>query len=112
MARYCAKRNLHSVSYVPLSGSISALWDITKQHQLSLAVTQSQRAPQVQGLFSNGVHEATKSYELGDSGLQKEVSYNLDLGYRFNADWMTAEINLFHNWVNDYIYQQQANDCV
>ncbi len=98
-----------SKSYVPLSGSISALWDITKQHQLSLAVTQSQRAPQVQELFSNGVHEATMSYELGDPELQKEVSYNLDLGYRFNADWMTAEINLFHNWVNDYIYQQQDN---
>ncbi len=96
-----------SVSYVPISGSISALWDITKQHQLSLAVTQSQRAPQVQELFSDGVHEATQSYELGDPNLNKEISYNLDLGYRFNAEWMTADINLFHNWVNDYIYQNQ-----
>ena len=98
-----------SVSYIPISGSASALWDITKQHQLSLAVTQSQRAPQIQELFSKGVHDATQSYELGDPNLQKEISYNLDLGYRFNADWMTAEFNLFHNWVNDYIYQQQAN---
>ena len=96
-----------SVHYVPLSGSASAMWDITKQHQLSLAVTQSQRAPQIQELFSNGIHEATASYEVGDPNLQKEVSYNLDLGYRFNADWMTAEISLFHNWVNDYIYQRQ-----
>lgn len=98
-----------SVSYVPISGSASASWDITKQHQLSLGVTQSQRAPQIQELFSNGVHDATQSYELGNVNLQKEVSYNLDLGYQFNADWMTAELNLFHNWVNDYIYQQQAN---
>jgi iron complex outermembrane receptor protein len=98
-----------SVSYVPISGSASASWDITMQHQLSLAVTQSQRAPQIQELFSNGVHDATQSYELGNVNLQKEVSYNLDLGYQFNADWMTAELNLFHNWVNDYIYQQQAN---
>ncbi|MDD5632523.1 MAG: TonB-dependent receptor [Methylococcales bacterium] len=96
-----------SVHYVPLSGSVSALWDITKLHQLSLAITQSQRAPQIQELFSNGVHDATTSYELGDPKLQKEVSYNLDLGYRFNADWMTTEFNLFHNWVNDYIYQRQ-----
>jgi len=96
-----------SKSYAPISGSVSALWDITKQHQLSLAVTQSQRAPQVQELFSNGVHEATQSYELGDTNLNKEISYNLDLGYRFNAEWMTADINLFHNWVNDYIYQNQ-----
>jgi len=101
------KETYSSVSFVPISGSISALWDITKQHQLSLAVTQSQRAPQVQELFSNGVHEATMSYELGDPDLNKEISYNLDLGYRFTADWMTADINLFHNWVNDYIYQRQ-----
>ena len=99
-----------SVSYLPISGSVSALWDITKQHQLSLSVTQSQRAPQIQELFSNGIHEATQSYELGDPDLQKEISYNLDLGYRFNADWMTTEINLFHNWANDYIYQQQVNN--
>jgi len=96
-----------SVSYVPLSGSVSALWDITKQHQLSLGVTQSQRAPQIQELFSNGVHEATMSYEKGDANLQKEISYNLDLGYKFNTTWMTSELNLFNNWVNDYIYQQQ-----
>ena len=99
-----------SVSYVPLSGSVSALWDITKQHQMSLAVTQSQRAPQIQELFSNGVHEATMSYEKGDVNLRKEISYNLDLGYKFNTDWMTSEFNLFHNWVNDYIYQQQVGD--
>ena len=96
-----------SVSYVPLSVSVSALWDITKQHQLSLGVTQSQRAPQIQELFSNGVHEATMSYEKGDVNLQKEISYNLDLGYKFNTSWMTSELNLFNNWVNDYIYQQQ-----
>jgi iron complex outermembrane recepter protein len=103
------EKTYNSVSYVPVSGSASALWDITGQHRLSLAVTQSQRAPQIQELFSNGIHDATQSYELGDANLRKEISYNLDLGYRFNADWMTAELSLFHNWVNDYIYQKQAN---
>lgn len=32
----------------------------------------------------------------------------MDLGYRYKADWMTAELNLFHNWVGDYIYQQRT----
>ncbi|MBL6986273.1 MAG: TonB-dependent receptor [Methylobacter sp.] len=98
----------NSLSYQPISGSASALWDITDQHQLSLAFTHSQRAPQIQELFSNGVHEATHSYELGNANLNKELSNNLDLGYRYNADWMAAELNLFHNWVGDYIYQQRT----
>lgn len=100
--------NGNSLTYKPLSGSASALWDITDRHQVSLAFTHSQRAPQIQELFSNGVHEATHSYELGNAGLNKELSNNLDLGYRYNADWMAAELNLFHNWVSDYIYQQRT----
>jgi iron complex outermembrane recepter protein len=95
-------------SYVPISGSASALWDITDQHQVSLAFTHSERAPQIQELFSNGFHHATRSYERGDAGMKKELSENLDLGYRFNTSWLTAEFNLFHNWVSNYIYQQRS----
>lgn len=99
-----------SRAFLPVSGSASARWKIDAQNQVSFAVTQSQRAPQVQELFSNGVHEATRSYEIGNAELNKEVSYNLDLGYRFKAGWMAAEFNLFHNWVNNYIYQQRSGE--
>ena len=99
-----------SLTYLPISGSASALWQINQQHQISLGFTHSQRAPQIQELLSKGVHEATHSYEIGNSSLSKELSNNLDLGYRFNSTWMTAEINLFHNWVSDYIYQQRSSD--
>ena len=101
-----------SVSYIPVSGSASALWDITDQHQVSLAFTHSQRAPQIQELFTDGFHHATRSFERGNAGLGKELSNNLDLGYRYNSDWMTAEISLFHNWVSDYIYQQRSSDLL
>ncbi|NOT84900.1 MAG: TonB-dependent receptor [Methylococcaceae bacterium] len=101
--------NGNSLTYLPISGSASALWEITKQHQLSLGFTHSQRSPLIQELFYDGVHEASRSYELGNKNLNREISNNLDLGYRFNADWMTAEINLFHNWVSDYIYQGRAD---
>jgi iron complex outermembrane receptor protein len=94
--------------FLPVSGSASALWRIDDSQQLSLAFTQSQRAPSVQELFTNGVHHATRSFEIGDPQLQKEVSYNLDLGYRFKQDWMQAEFDLFHNWVSGYIYQQNT----
>ena len=97
-----------SRNYTLISGSSSALWNINEQHQLSLAFTQSQRAPQIQELYSNGVHDATHSYELGDANLNKEISYNLDLGYRFKADWVQTEISLFQNWVSNYIYQQRT----
>lgn len=94
--------------YIPLSGSASVLWDINQQHHVSLAFTHSQRAPQLQELYSNGVHEATRSYERGNTRLNKELSNNIDVAYRFNTQQITAELNLFHNWVSDYIYQQRT----
>jgi iron complex outermembrane recepter protein len=104
-----APENRNNLFYVPVSGSASALWDIADQHQVSLAFTHSQRAPQLQELFSDGFHHATRSYERGNAGLTKELSNNLDLAYRFTGDWMTADFNLFHNWASDYIYQQRSS---
>ncbi|MGR8979435.1 MAG: TonB-dependent receptor [Gammaproteobacteria bacterium] len=102
--------NSESQSYLPVSGAGSISWDVNKHHELTLAFTHFQRAPQIQELFSNGVHEATHSFELGDANLNKEFSNNLDLGYRFNSDWMRAEISLFHNWIVDYIFQKRTGD--
>ena len=95
------------VSYIPLSGSLSASWDVNSQNKLGLAFTHSQRAPQVQELFSDGFHHATRSYEIGNANLKKELSNNLDLSYQFDASWVKADLSLFHNWVSDYIYQQR-----
>ncbi len=97
----------NDVSYIPLSGSMSALWQVNSQNKLSLAFTHSERAPQIQELFSNGFHDATHSYELGNASLKKELSNNLDFGYQFDASWVQADFNFFHNWVSDYIYQQR-----
>jgi iron complex outermembrane receptor protein len=99
-----------SLTYLPISGSASALWHINDQQQITLAYTHSERAPQIQELLSKGRHEATHSYEIGNRTLSKELSNNLDLSYRFNASWMTADISLFHNWVSDYIFQQRSGE--
>lgn len=101
-----------SYNYTPISASASALWKLDKINSLNMAITRSQRAPQVQELFSNGYHDATRSYELGDPNLQMETSYNLDIGYKFKTDWMKAELDLFNNWTNNYIYQRRTGDFV
>ncbi|MFZ2449279.1 MAG: TonB-dependent receptor [Methylovulum miyakonense] len=102
----------NSLNYLPVSASASSLWKINDDHSVNLAMTRSQRAPQVQELLANGYHDATRSFEIGNINLHEETSYNLDLGYKFNANWVRAEINLFHNWANDYIYQQRNGQFV
>ena len=99
-------------NYTPLSSSVSALWSLDKINSFNMGVTRSQRAPQVQELFSNGYHDATHSYELGVPSLHMETSYNLDLGYKFKTQGLRGELTLFNNWANDYIYQQRTGNFV
>jgi iron complex outermembrane recepter protein len=103
---------LASLSYTPVSASASALWKLDDNNSLNLAVTRSSRAPNVQELLSNGFHDATRSFEVGDINLKEETSYNLDLGYRFKSKWLRAEFDLFHNWAVDYIAQQRSGQFV
>lgn len=105
-------QGLASLNYTPVSASASGLWKIDDGNSVNLAITRSQRAPQVQELLANGFHDATRSFEVGDVNLREETSYNLDLGYKFNANWVRAELDLFHNWANDYIYQQRNGQFV
>lgn len=99
--------NAQSVNYVPLSGSAAMIWDMTKEQQWKLGFMHTQRAPQIQELFSKGFHHATRSYEQGNANLEKELSNNLELSYRVQTSWVEANATLFHNWVSDYIYQQR-----
>lgn len=102
----------NALSYTPVSASASSLWKIDKHHSLNLAITRSQRAPQVQELLVNGYHDATRSFERGNINLSEETSYNLDLGYKFKTDWVKAQFDVFHNWANNYIYQQRNGEFV
>ncbi|MGZ6419250.1 MAG: TonB-dependent receptor [Pseudobdellovibrio sp.] len=105
-------QGLSSLNYVPVSASASSLWKLNDSNSLNLAITRSQRAPQVQELLANGFHDATRSFERGNINLREETSYNLDLGYKFKSDWVRAQLDVFHNWAGDYIYQQRNGEFI
>ncbi len=94
---------LTKTSHTPVSFSTSALWSVTDEDSIKLTFSRSQRAPDVQELFANGAHHGTQSFEIGDSTLNNETSHNIELGFHIDHDWFQADINLFQNWVNDYI---------
>lgn len=99
-------------SFTPVSASISGQWDLNEQHRFSSAFTRSQRAPQVQELFFAGFHEATRAFERGNPNLTEETSNNFDFGYKFVSDWVVAEVDLFYNLVDDYIFLQRTGAIV
>ncbi len=88
-------------NYRPCSAAHPLLIEQNQQFNVTLT-------PIFQEFFSNGVHFATQSYELGDKNLDLETSYNLELSFKTEFDWVSTELNLFHNWSKNYIIQQRT----
>jgi len=101
--------NQATTHHTPVSGSVSGLWDLAEPLSLSLSFSHSQRAPDIQELFINGSHPATQSYDIGNRVLTEETSRNIELGLHFETDGFKADLNLYHNWILDYVARIHSN---
>jgi iron complex outermembrane receptor protein len=101
--------NHAATDHTPVSGSVSGLWDLADSLSLSLSFSHSQRAPDIQELFINGSHPATQSYDVGSQGLTEETARNIELGFHYETDQLKADINLYHNWIVDYVARIHSN---
>lgn len=91
-------------SHRPFSVSGAAVWDIDGEYSLSLSLARSQRAPNAQELYAQGIHIATNTYELGTAGLGKETSKSIDLTLRKRAGNTTFTIGVYHQDFDNYIF--------
>ena len=62
---------------------------------VSLSVSRTERAPAQEELFANGPHPATQSFEVGDVGLDSEVSYAVDLTGHISRGRWDVDAHLF-----------------
>lgn len=62
------------------------------------------RAPNLAELSSNGIHEGTFRYEIGNSNLKTEQNLQTDLDLEYKASHFEFSVSGFYNHINDYIY--------
>lgn len=91
-------------SFDTLSYSAGSVYDLTDSQKLAINLSHSERAPTVEELYSFGEHAATQTFERGNPDLDKEVSHNLDVSWRFNGDTWSGEVNAYWNKFHDFIY--------
>ncbi len=84
--------------------SSAANWAFSPNYTLSLTGSHQERLPLAQELYSNGAHFATNTYELGNDGLEKEKSNNVELGLHYEGDQLNYHVHVYHNWFDNYIY--------
>ncbi|QJD94832.1 TonB-dependent receptor [Mucilaginibacter robiniae] len=66
------------------------------------------RAPNPAELGSNGVHEGTTRYEIGNANLNPERSYQADATLEFGHNIVTGSLGIYENYIHNYIYASGA----
>lgn len=70
------------------------------------------RAPSVEELFSNGPHVATQSFEVGDSTLKSERSWNGEIYARYDSTRFDFSATLYANRFGSFIYEDATGAIV
>ncbi len=68
------------------------------------------RAPNPAELGSNGVHEGTFRYEVGNGNLNPERSYQADATLEFGSGVFTGSVGVYENYIHNYIYASNNNN--
>ena len=72
--------------------------------QLNVYAARSERAPQEVALYADGPHLATLTFESGSTDIDKETSYNIELGLEQANERYSWKINTYYNYIDDFIY--------
>ena len=87
-----------------LTGSLGAVFNVNDHLNLKLNVARGFRTPNMSELASNGVHEGSLRYELGNQNLKAEYSLQADFGLDFTSRYVSAQLALFANRIDNYIF--------
>jgi len=101
-----------STNFGGISGSIGASWLVSENWLTKLNLSRGFRAPNIDELSSNGVHEGTIRYEIGNPALKPENSLQLDYELGYNTEHVSARLNLFANTISNYIYSHKLSSVL
>ena len=70
------------------------------------------RAPTLFDLYTNGPNAGDARYEIGDPTLQSERDHNVDGGLRWTSQHVRAEVSVFQNSVDRFIYTAPTTQTI
>ena len=91
-------------SFTSYTASLGYKRDITERAILRINLATGFRAPNLAELASNGVHEGTNRFEIGNANLKNEQNYQFDVAFEYKNNHIELFANGFYNTINDYIF--------
>jgi len=86
------------------SGSVGGQWMFTPGYAAGLTLSYAERAPATEELYSNGPHDATVTFDVGNPNFKKEASRNAELSVQKTRGLVRWKANIFENKVRDFIF--------
>ncbi|MBE0422889.1 MAG: TonB-dependent receptor [Lutibacter sp.] len=99
-------------SYNSFNASLGYKTNLNDNLIVRLNAASGFRAPNLAELTSNGVHEGTNRYEIGNNTLKTEQNIQTDLNVEYNTDHFEFFVNGFYNHVNNYIYTSPTGETL
>jgi iron complex outermembrane receptor protein len=94
-------------SFSGASGSLGLSYKINNQFSVKANIGRGYRAPNISEISANGVHPGTNIYQIGNLNFKPEFSLQEDFGLTFNSTHVTINADVFHNNIQNYIYNQK-----
>lgn len=92
-----------SQSFTAGSFSTGAVYKLNPVWALAGTLSYTERAPTYYEVYANGAHEATGTYEVGESDAGKEKAYSGDLALRFDNGTHKGSFGIFYSDFSNYI---------
>ena len=89
-----------------ITGTLGIVYSIKKNLTFSANAGTAWRAPSVNELYSNGVHQSAASYDIGNPNLKSERAYNFISALNYSGKRLFGEIGFYNNQINNYIYSK------
>ncbi|WP_071781119.1 TonB-dependent receptor [Adhaeribacter aquaticus] len=92
-------------TYHNFSGTLGGIYELNHHVSFSLNAGTAFRSPNVNELFSNGLHHGTASIEIGDQSLKAENAYNVVATATYRSEKkLNGELSFYHNYIQNYIF--------
>lgn len=99
-------------SYTSWNASMGYKTNFSEAFVVRLNLASGFRAPNLAELSSNGVHEGTNRYEVGNANLKTEQNFQTDLNLEYKTDHLEFFVNGFYNHINDFIYINPTGESI
>ena len=87
-----------------VNASLGYKTNLADDFTVRLNIASGFRAPNLAELTSNGVHEGSNRYEIGNANLENEQNLQTDLNLEYKSSHFEVFANGFYNHINNYIF--------